>query len=320
MSKPIVSICSITYNHAPYIRQCLDGFLMQKTNFPFEIIINDDCSTDGTTEIIKEYAAKYPDLIKPVFHDENQYQKGVRGMYVKYVFPKAQGKYLALCEGDDYWIDPLKLQKQVDFLESHPNISYVFTNRLIYTEKTEETILQKYKRRLYTTNDILAGFNTGLQSACFRSECLKDNLKSDYTGINGDRLYPYLSSLMGDFTCLEDVTAVYRMTGKGVSTSISEEDWFKHATLDFYTFHKTLNYPSNKCYLKGMVKYFFPFVTKKGKTKIIHQIIKAYGEIINVNKDFKVFDLLTLILFSLLDKLKSLMRLGDFKYMKMPYK
>lgn len=127
MDKPLVSICSITYNHAPYIRQCLDGFLMQKTNFPFEIIINDDCSTDGTTEIIKEYAAKYPELIKPIFHDENQYQKGARGILVNYVFPKVQGKYLALCEGDDYWIDSLKLQKQVDFLEENPDYGLVHT-------------------------------------------------------------------------------------------------------------------------------------------------------------------------------------------------
>lgn len=117
---PLVSICSITYNHAPYIRQCLDGFLMQKTNFKYEIIIHDDASTDGTTEIIKEYAEKYPDLILPIFQTENQYSKGVRGIYAKFVYPRAKGKYIALCEGDDYWTDPLKLQKQVDFLEANP--------------------------------------------------------------------------------------------------------------------------------------------------------------------------------------------------------
>lgn len=121
MDKPLVSICSITYNHAPYIRQCLDGFLIQKTNFKYEIIIHDDASTDGTAEIIKEYVEKYPDLITPIFQTENQYSKGVRGMFPKFCFPRAQGKYIALCEGDDYWTDPLKLQKQVDFLESHPD-------------------------------------------------------------------------------------------------------------------------------------------------------------------------------------------------------
>lgn len=121
MQIPLVSICSITYNHAPYIRQCLDGFLMQKTNFKYEIIIHDDASTDGTAEIIKEYAEKYPDLISPVFQKENQYSKGLRGFYVRFLFPKAKGKYIALCDGDDYWTDPLKLQKQVDFLEANPD-------------------------------------------------------------------------------------------------------------------------------------------------------------------------------------------------------
>lgn len=126
MSSPMVSICSITYNQAPFIRQCLDGFLMQQCNFSIEIIINDDCSTDGTTEIIREYAEKYPDKIFPIFHEENLYSQGVRGMFLKFVFPKARGKYIALCEGDDYWTDPLKLQKQVDFLESHPEYSICY--------------------------------------------------------------------------------------------------------------------------------------------------------------------------------------------------
>lgn len=133
--KPLVSICSITYNHAPYIRECLDSFLMQKTDFPYEIIINDDCSTDGTTEIIKEYAEKYPDIIHPIFQDENQYQKGVRGMFQHFVIPRAKGKYIALCEGDDYWTDPLKLQKQVDFLESHPDYGMCYTKTKYFYQR-----------------------------------------------------------------------------------------------------------------------------------------------------------------------------------------
>ncbi len=120
MGSPLVSICSITYNHAPYIRQCLDGFLMQRTNFRYEIIIHDDASTDGTAEIIREYVEKYPDLITPIFQTENLYSKGLRGFYARFVFPHAKGKYIAMCEGDDYWTDPLKLQKQVDFLEANP--------------------------------------------------------------------------------------------------------------------------------------------------------------------------------------------------------
>ena len=119
--KPLVSIGCITYNHAPYIRQCIKGFLMQKTNFPFEIIINDDCSTDGTTEIIKEYEKQYPNLINAIYHSENQYSKGVKGIFWKYVFSKVRGKYIAMCEGDDYWTDPYKLKRQIEYLELHKN-------------------------------------------------------------------------------------------------------------------------------------------------------------------------------------------------------
>ena len=133
-SNPLVSICCITYNHAQYIRQCLDGFLMQKVNFEYEIIVHDDASTDGTSEIIREYSNKYSDLIVPIFQTENQYSKGVRGMYAKFVFPRARGKYIALCEGDDYWIDENKLQMQVDFLENNPEYTMCFHNAIEHYE------------------------------------------------------------------------------------------------------------------------------------------------------------------------------------------
>lgn len=117
--QPLVSISCITYNHAPFIRQALNSFLEQKTTFPFEIIIHDDASTDGTREIIEEYAKKYPNIIFPYFQIENQYSKGVRGMSTQYNFPRCRGKYIALCEGDDYWTDKTKLQQQVEYLENN---------------------------------------------------------------------------------------------------------------------------------------------------------------------------------------------------------
>jgi len=128
MEKPLVSICCVIYNHAPFIRKCLDGFLMQETNFPIEILIHDDCSTDGTTEIIKEYSSKYPDLIFPLYETENQYSKPGRESMDFYNYRRAKGKYIAYCEGDDYWTDPLKLQKQVDFMETHNEYSVCFHN------------------------------------------------------------------------------------------------------------------------------------------------------------------------------------------------
>jgi glycosyltransferase involved in cell wall biosynthesis len=128
MNQTLVSISCITYNHAPYIKECLDGFLMQKTNFAFEIIIHDDASSDGTKEIIEEYVSKYPDIIFPLIQIENQYSKGIRGMMPRFNFPRCQGKYIALCEGDDYWTDPYKLQKQVDFLEANEEYSLYLGN------------------------------------------------------------------------------------------------------------------------------------------------------------------------------------------------
>lgn len=123
--EPLVSICCITYNHEKYIKDAIEGFLMQETDFPFEIIIHDDASTDKTAEIIREYEKKYPELIKPIYQTENQYSKGVRVSLLTY--KKAKGKYIAFCEGDDYWTDPLKLQKQVTFLDKNPDYVITYT-------------------------------------------------------------------------------------------------------------------------------------------------------------------------------------------------
>ena len=126
-NMPLVSICCITYNHAPFIKKCLDGFLMQETSFPIEILIHDDASSDGTDTIVREYAERYPDLIFPLYETENQYSKGKSSvMDIVYNYSRAKGKYIAYCEGDDYWTDPLKLKKQVDFMEAHPDYSVCF--------------------------------------------------------------------------------------------------------------------------------------------------------------------------------------------------
>ncbi len=123
-SNPLVSISCITFNQASYIRTCLDSFLMQQTSFDCEVVIHDDSSTDGTKEIIEEYTAKYPDIFFPMYQDKNQYSQGARGIMSRFNFPRCRGKYIALCEGDDYWTDPLKLQKQVGFLEKNKEYNY----------------------------------------------------------------------------------------------------------------------------------------------------------------------------------------------------
>ncbi len=114
-----VSVSCLVYNHAPYLRKCLDGFISQKTNFDFEVIVHDDASTDNSAEIIKEYALKYPKIFVPILQTENQHSKKVK-ITQTIVVPLMRGKYMAQCEGDDYWSDENKLQRQYDFMETHP--------------------------------------------------------------------------------------------------------------------------------------------------------------------------------------------------------
>lgn len=125
--EPLLSVVTITYNHEPYIAKCIEGVLMQKVNFPIEFIIAEDCSTDGTRAICEEYARKYPDLIKLILSDINKGALPNERMAIG----GARGKYIALCEGDDYWTDERKLQKQVDFLESNAEYTVCFHDRMI---------------------------------------------------------------------------------------------------------------------------------------------------------------------------------------------
>ena len=142
---PLVSIKCLVYNHEAYLRQCLDGIVMQQTDFPFEAIVHDDASTDGSAAIIREYAEKYPDIIKPIYEPENQYSK--KGGSISRIINDAihpDAKYIALCEGDDYWTDPKKLQRQADFLESHPDYTMCCNRTKLYSETQHIFIGENY--------------------------------------------------------------------------------------------------------------------------------------------------------------------------------
>lgn len=174
----VVSVCCITYNHAKYIKQCLDGIIAQKTSFKYEIIINDDCSTDGTTEIVKRYADEYPELIRPIFHEENQWSKGIKRILATFVYPQAKGKYIALCEGDDYWIDPYKLQKQVAILENNIDCSLVLSNGYTGPSYKDRNIINPYGEQPSGYIDIhslliSSGGLVPTASMCYRSSLNK---------------------------------------------------------------------------------------------------------------------------------------------------
>lgn len=131
-SDCLVSILCTAYNHEKYIRSALEGFVTQETSFAFEVLVNDDASTDGTAAIIREYEEKYPEIIRPFYQTENQFSKGIGYIYEQIFYPNARGKYLAYCEGDDYWTDPSKLQRQVDFLETHPDYTACVHNTTLH--------------------------------------------------------------------------------------------------------------------------------------------------------------------------------------------
>ena len=130
MSDLMVSVLCTAYNHEQYLRDALEGFVTQKTDFPFEVLVNDDVSTDGTREIIREYAERYPAIIRPFYQEQNLYSQHL-DVYQLVFYPNARGKYVAFCEGDDYWTDPSKLQIQVDFLEAHPDYSACVHNTML---------------------------------------------------------------------------------------------------------------------------------------------------------------------------------------------
>lgn len=154
----LVSIDCITYNHENHIAKALESFIMQKTNFDFEILIHDDASTDRTPDIIREYQKKYPEIIKPVFEKENQYSKGEnKRICYTYNHIRAKGKYVAMCEGDDYWIDPYKLQKQVDFMESHLDCSMCFHSAEVidFTTQTKVGYIKPFNKTLILPDEKL---------------------------------------------------------------------------------------------------------------------------------------------------------------------
>jgi glycosyltransferase involved in cell wall biosynthesis len=201
MKQPLVSVLSITYNHAPYIAQAIESFLAQETTFPLEIVIGEDCSTDGTTEIVLNYAKRYPNLIRVITSETNV---GVIPNFLR-TLEVCRGKYIAICEGDDYWHYPQKLQMQVDFLEANPDYGMVHTDY----DRIECAINQTTKS-YYATNGIghlkdadlhtehlLGNYPVCTPTICIRSSTLKDTIKLDPLSFNGQYLMADLMIITG---------------------------------------------------------------------------------------------------------------------------
>ena len=217
-SEIVVSIVCNAYNQEKYIAQALESFLMQKTDFPFEVLVHDDASTDRTAEIIRQYAEKYPGIVKPYFQTENQYSKHVPITRL-YQYSRANGKYIAWCEGDDYWTDPLKLQKQVDALEKHPEMDICAHRAVTVLDGKPGTFFPKKEEdTVFSVEEVISG-GGGFVSTNYLM-CRRDMLggKNDYTQIfNLDYILQISGSLRAGMLYLGDCMAAYRR--------MSENSW-----------------------------------------------------------------------------------------------
>lgn len=221
MEEILVSVIMTVYNHEPYLKQAIEGVLMQKTDFRYELLIGEDCSTDKSREIVREYQKKYPDIVRPFYWKRNVgVQKNSYTMQ-----SRATGRYIALCEGDDYWIDENKLQKQIEFLEKEPQYSGVYHNVDCVDEKgrkCKRPIINKYphKEQETYTFDMIKGMQLVGQagSAVYRNiyKCLDSKKISLFENCrsNGDVKLCLLLTCIGNIYLMEEVMACHRVVLK----------------------------------------------------------------------------------------------------------
>lgn len=216
-----VSVICLSYNHAKYIEDTLNSIIAQKTNFTFEIIIHDDCSVDGTTEIIKTYEEKYPNLIKPIYEKKNQYSQG-RNVFIDISLPIAKGKYIAFCECDDYWMDDSKLQRQYDVMETHPEIDMCACGTSeVWADKNIEIIESRPRQEdcILSTEEVIE--KVLLEGGCFSTaslfcrKILFDSLMEFEKILFFDHTLQIKGALRGGIYYIDRKMAVYRRWVKG---------------------------------------------------------------------------------------------------------
>ncbi|WPL14168.1 Putative glycosyltransferase EpsE [Thiorhodovibrio litoralis] len=216
---PLVSICCLTYNHERFIAECLDGFLKQETTFPVEVLIHDDASVDGTAEIIRIYAARHPQIVYPILQMENQYSKKKYPMSI-FLYPRVKGEYIALCEGDDYWIDSSKLEKQVSALQLCPKYSSSFheTEVIFNGEFTGRKYGVTIKSELKAEDTIAAYAPFHTSSFIFRSK-ISPRLMTMPRVTSGDMYHFSVASAHGPIVKVAGVMSVYRKHDGGITSS-----------------------------------------------------------------------------------------------------
>lgn len=232
MKEILVSINCITYNHEKYIAKAIEGFLMQKTDFEFEILIHDDASTDRTQEIIKEYQKKFPDKINPILRDENQYSKGIKRIGYFNNHLRAKGKYIAWCEGDDYWTDPYKLQKQVDYMEENDDCMLVFHNAEKISDLDKKSkgfmIPLDLKNKKCSVKDVLELDFIPTASVVYRKKSLDNPPDWYFSAIVGDLPGNLISISKGFAYYIDECMSVYRVENENSATN----QWIKNYNMN----------------------------------------------------------------------------------------
>ena len=221
VKKSLVTVCVITYNHEPFISKSLQCLLNQVTNFHFEIIIGEDVSTDKTREICESFAAVYPNKIKLLTNEVNL---GVQ-KNLKKVLCHCNSKYIALCEGDDFWIDPMKLQMQIDFLENRPNYSLCSTRYEVYNTSTGITLQDGLHESFKNTSGIevstLNMFDIWVTKTCtviYRASTFNNDLIDQYQYFRDTHLFYHILK-NGKGFCLNVVTCSYNVHEQGIWSS-----------------------------------------------------------------------------------------------------
>ena len=288
-TKPVVSIVCIAFNQVVFIEDTLRGFLMQKTDFAFEVLIHDDASTDGTKQIVEKYANTYPDIIKPIYEAENQYSKGDYS-FINATFQRSEGDYVAFCEGDDFWTDPEKLQIQVDFLERHTAYALCFHPVRVFFENNnhQETIFPSdNKDHRYTLEELLKHNYIQSNSTLYRRQTY-ENLPSNI--IPSDWYMHLYHAQFGKIGFINKVMSAYRRHEGGVwwesQGENKDEFWVRHGKSHFALFAELLKlYGHNKRQrdiILLSVFWMFQVLTRidsKYYTTIVNDTILAYPEI-----------------------------------------
>lgn len=282
----MVSVICNTYNQKDYIQDALDSFLMQKTNFAFEVIVHDDASTDGTAEIVCEYEKRYPRIIKPVYETENQYFKPGDGFF-KNSFGRALGKYIAICEGDDFWTDSLKLQKQYDAMETHPEIdmcAHASFRVEADTKKVLAKILRKENDCIIPVEEVIYGGGSYVSTnSLFYRTNIFSIMPTFFTFYPFDYSLQIYGSLRGGMLYLCDIMSAYRFMAKGSWTEhmISDISQYREQLKDEERMLLLLNKETNQKYEKIIQKQirhneFEEFCREKNWSKVFSPEYKMF--------------------------------------------